>query len=419
MKNWGFKLAAFAVSSIISIASAVGYVEYKIRTSDTSIFGHNPVIAKQVDDHNFFPDPSLGHRLTPAFADIFNDDYDKEKVEVARKEEIVLPSSFIGVYADEIQTIDEVVASLDLDKPVVLNLGDSSTSGWDSDVVTRNNKARRLAKIQRHEPEYENPFFQYETYSDLLAEQGFSVINTGTPGYTTYQGKLYIERLLNEFEERNVEVDYVTIYFGNNDSVWNGNFEESYFFSEGIEKRLGFLRASLTNRFSVIPKVSVEDYKQNLRKIIETVMEHNTEPILIRPVIPSYWHPGLRAEGREAEVWKLMYEHNDQRAFRDLERAISVYEDASLLYDASTEANREQAQDLFAQAQELDYIVPRIKPEYVEALQEVAVEMGISLVDVQDDIPVDDRDYFVDYCHPIEPANLLIAEGIGEVIASF
>ena len=60
MKNLGFKVAALAVSSVISIALAAGFLEYKIRTLDTGSFAHNPVIAKQVDDHNFFPDPSLG-----------------------------------------------------------------------------------------------------------------------------------------------------------------------------------------------------------------------------------------------------------------------------------------------------------------------------------------------------------------------
>ena len=72
---------------------------------------------------------------------------------------------------------------------IVLNLGDSSTSGWNSDMVAAGGGT---------------PFFTYKTYSDILSEKGLFVINAGVPGYTSLQGKFYLKRLLSTFEKEGI-----------------------------------------------------------------------------------------------------------------------------------------------------------------------------------------------------------------------
>ncbi len=109
----------------------------------------------------------------------------------------------------------------------------------------------------------------------------------------------------------------------------------------------------------------------------------------------------------------MMYENKGTKAISDLEAANRVYNEAErALVTAASNEQREHAKALFVRAQNLDYVVPRIKPDYVKALHEIAIQLSIPIIDVQDQIPIDDRKYFGDYCHPIEPANRLIAEEI-------
>ncbi len=76
-----------------------------------------------------------------------------------------------------------------------------------------------------------------------------------------------------------------------------------------------------------------------------------------------------------------------------------------------------EAKDYFLTAQRNDFIVPRIKPVLVDAVRTLANNDRIPLVDVQDEVPVDDRTYFIDYCHPIEPGNALLADRINSILA--
>ncbi|MFA6887950.1 MAG: GDSL-type esterase/lipase family protein [Candidatus Woesearchaeota archaeon] len=418
MKKFKQKLMALSLGTVIAVLATpiIGETYLRVKTKDvnTNPFAHNPVIEAQTSEQTFFPDPILGHRLTPPFADIFNKDYNFQKTEQERTIHEILPSSFIGISEKRIQTIDEVVASLNQSQPIVLNLGDSSTSGWDSNVVSSNRVKRKYEA--RGKNVYESPFFNYETYPNLLAKEGFAVINAGVPGFTSIQGERYIKRLFDEFEQKGIYPTYVTIYFGNNEGVWNGNTQDKYVLPQEHFTLLfpGIIKTSLSN-FVIYPRVNVEEYKQNIQRIIETIQEHNATPLLIKPLIPKYWHPGLRAEqgNGEAEVWQMMYDNKETKAISDLETAIQIYKDAErTLVTAGNDEQRKHAKALFITAQNLDYVVPRIKPDYVKALYEIAIQLRIPIIDVQDHIPIDDRKYFGDYCHPIEPANRLIAEEI-------
>ena len=106
--------------------------------------------------------------------------------------------------------LEELVREVRTGYPTFLNIGDSSTSGWDSNRTFRGNQDPTA------------PCFSYKTYSTLLEEQLFSnVFNAGVPGYTSNQGRKYLESLLKKLLRSRVKVDYVTIYLGNNDCTYN------------------------------------------------------------------------------------------------------------------------------------------------------------------------------------------------------
>ena len=104
-----------------------------------------------------------------------------------------------------------------------------------------------------------------------------------------------------------------------------------------------------------------------------------------------------------------MYSDKGSKRIRDLEKALGFYERAKGLLEHGSE---QEARELLIKAQDMDYMVPRIKPSYVRALEKIARKNNVPFVDVQSEIPLDDRTYFKDYCHPIEPANQLITREI-------
>lgn len=398
IKEYIGRIVLTGISTAVAIGGLELFLRQQIGSTTANPFAHNPIIAMQVSEGTFAYDPELGHRLAPP---PWHTDNEGERFFVGRT---------------EMQTLNEVIETIDVTKPTILHLGDSSTSGWDSDLVTRN---RFWKDVARESFTGVIPFFQYPTYADILA-QHYNSINAGVPGYTSFQGARYIKQLLNEFEEKGVGIDYVTIYFGNNESVWNGNTQDKYVLPSSDNLKLIGAAKTFFAPIAIIQRVDVVDYKENIEEIIATCQTHGAQPILIQPVIPKYWHPGNRANGQEQEVWHAMYDNKGDKAIEELEKAIALYEEAVRMYlRAGTEEQKEAAGELFVQAQNLDYMVPRIKPAYVNALHEVAAETRVPLVTVQDQIPIDDRRYFVDYCHPIEATNKLITHGIEEAIVAY
>ena len=273
------------------------------------------------------------------------------------------PGNKIIGKTDFLELEDVIRAALSQNSPVILNMGDSSTSGWNSDNVSRNGG---------------KPFFSYKTYPDLLLEKGdFFVINCGVPGYSSLQGKLYLKRLLDLFESRGVNVSYVTIYFGNNDSTWN-LMEDKYRIEDGTFKL--YLYGFFSDLFSTRKRVSVSDFKENILDLLNIAKKHGAEPILIVPPVHFDWEPGLRSKVRAREFAENL-ERVSKELRADLLRARDLY-----------------ATGDFMRAYELDLVIPRIKPEYLQALRQIISEQGIPFIDVQDEIPFTSNDaYFVDF----------------------
>lgn len=336
----------------------------------------NPVIAAQASDFPLVADFHQGHTMP------------------AGKE-------FIG--PDDYLSIDEVIAEARRSrKPIILNIGDSSTSGWDSNVVTRNRELRALG-----EPLLPT-FFQYPTYADLLRGKvgsDYVVVNAGVPAHTSIQGSRRLGLLLDRLHCESVEVHWVTIYFGNNDSVWDGNRQDKDWV--GINSAAEYPTEHET---AVITRSLPSDYKTAMGDIVRTCRRFGATPVVIEPITPLYWKPGTRVRGEDlgrtpkpgsSLVYRLLDEARDLWS-----TAMATNGDSALKVAA------------LAEAAEKDYIIPRIKRPHLAVLRQVVEELEVSTVSVDLDRSQDDMRYFIDYCHPIGDANQRIADAIAEVIAA-
>lgn len=276
-------------------------------------------------------------------------------------------------------SLDDLLGRLkqDSSKRVVLNVGDSSTSGWDSNRTFLGNKDSTA------------PFFTYKTYSDLLEEQ-FSahVINAGVPGYTSYQGKKKLERLLKQLAFEEVAVAYVTIYLGNNDGTYN-KIEDK----ERIDRKC----ASIKHHGE---RVTVADYQRNLTAMIELAREYGARPVLIVPAVRYDWEHGIRADKHREESLEILRRFQRTPLGEEVRTAQYYFQRGD-----------------YRKALEWDRVLPRLKMKYRKALFTVAKRTRTPVVDVQKQIPTPcPPEYFADYCHPKEPINQMIIDQLAALV---
>ena len=339
-----------------------------------------------------------------------------------RNGEIRLKRDFLG--ERDYISLDEVVQEVKrTGKRVILNIGDSSTSGWNSDVLSLNDKIKQ-EKGKNLNPKQDAiyPIFTYKTYSDCLRDlvgDRFVVVNAGIPTHTSLNGLRRLKELVHSFDEAGITINYVTAYYGNNDSVCNANLEEKN--RRGL---VGRVRNFLTSKEDIVTRTSPTDYKDYMSDIVKYCRKKGISPILIEPAVPLYWEPGRRVK-RESDASDNNDESNRAVAnTRGGKQVLERYCKALNLWERANEAyergNLDRAIELYEEAKENDYITPRIKEQHLQELRDLAKEAGVSLLQI--DIPRDKDDgkdreaYFGDYCHPIERANELYAQEVARTI---
>ncbi|MBI4173120.1 MAG: hypothetical protein HY519_00195 [Candidatus Aenigmarchaeota archaeon] len=254
--------------------------------------------------------------------------------------------------------------------PVVLSMGDSSTSGWDSNLVSKGSKDPHAA------------LFSYRTYSDLL-EQRFQVtaINAGVPGYSSYQGLKYLALLLKTLAREGVHPGFVTIYFGNNDCTYN-QLEDKV--------RIDHKRPTPGHAGE---RVAVADYQKNIISMAALAREYGAKPILIMPLVNYAWEPGIRSNKHRQESLEILQSLGGSALAKEVARARELH-----------------AKGKYWHACEADRLLPRLKHRYRLALRQAVGQAGAKLIDLQRYVPAaDGSEYFADYCHPLETANSMIA----------
>jgi len=260
---------------------------------------------------------------------------------------------------------------------VSLNMGDSSTSGWDSDKVSIDRIIDSTA-----------PFFHYRTYSDLMMDLSMYAINAGVSGYSSLQGDKYLKYLLRQFARSNIVIHYVTLYFGNNDSVYSR-----------IEDKVKIELMQPSDGHDLC-RVTVEDFRKNMSSMIETARNYGVQPIIIVPVVNLFWRPGLRSAAHEEEYGQGLEKIKD-----------------STLKNNLVEADKCYSRKKLHKAYMKDNFLPRIKPLYIRALKKLARKLRVPIIKVQEKIPTKrDDNNFRDYCHPLEPINEFIATKFKEIL---
>ena len=255
--------------------------------------------------------------------------------------------------------------------PIILNMGDSSTSGWHSDSLSRTG----INKLT-------DPYFHYKTYSDLMREVFPGVINAGVSKYASLQGSKRLASLLRDFSKNDIHPDYVTLYFGNNDGVFSP-----------LEDKTAIDGMPSTEE-DTSQRVLPADFKYNLLEMVRLSRCYGAKPIIIIPLRRYDWAAGLRSLKYPEEYEEGIQKLSSERLRGGLGQARQLY-----------------LQGRLEEAYELDFFLPRIKQRYVQILKEIAKKQDVDLIEVQRGIPLlQSSEFFCDYCHPIEPANKLILE---------
>ncbi len=345
--------------------------------------------------------PSDKHRIEPGQSPFTNDPWYGRQLQPGQE--------FIG--ADGFWSLDDAVAEIQSPenegKKLLLNIGDSSTAGWDTRVTVVNQKRR-----ENKEPLI-LAFFQYPTYSDVLRERAgdsLIVLNAGIPGHTTLQGVRRQQKLLEALKERGITPDYVSIYFGNNDCQWENNVEDKYTLRSRLPLFLD--RRRIKNRDQdperIHLRTNLRDFEANIRTLIRDARRYGATPIVILPETPLYWQPGYRFVADNFAV------KDDAPAADKVNAALAK---ATELWEAQKDADwSPEKANALATASEMDFVIPRIKSPYRKMLESIARNTNSPLVRTTIPREKNDIEYFVDYCHPIGKANEFIADKLQQAI---
>lgn len=283
---------------------------------------------------------------------------------------------------------------------LVLHLGDSSTWGWGIDCR-----------------------YAYSSVLNNFLPEGVHSVNLGVPGYTSLQGLRYLEILLNEYEGRIVAV---TLYFGNNDGVENGGSDRDRLeamagqgwtinVARWLEEHSAFFRVSqqISSRVSTsessVPRVSPEEYRVNLQRMIELCKKHDIKVILIEPPVHLSWPPG-----HLTHVRSLKNDVKNAWARAELRKSQELYQQGLVIVGMRHDDSYET---FLREAVERDWVMSRLKEPWRRMLKDLENE-GVDMIHLSSPfIEAEFPWWFVDYCHPSERVHRLIAKEIANKLA--
>ncbi|MFI5348548.1 MAG: SGNH/GDSL hydrolase family protein [Elusimicrobiota bacterium] len=132
-----------------------------------------------------------------------------------------------------------------------------------------------------------------ETYAGLLQSRNVEVVNAGVPGYSSFQGLAWVR----DSRVMDYRPKLVTIYYGWNDH-WRAAFPESVFYRLRLAAPYSHLASwvlfkyegSLNlneKRFHYFPRVSLREYRSNLRELVRRARAVGAVVVLITaPIEP-------------------------------------------------------------------------------------------------------------------------------------
>jgi len=314
---------------------------------------------------------------------------------------------------DGFKTYQQMVAKIKANgKRVILSLGESSTSGWDTSItsVNRERKAKGLLPI--------SAFFRYKNFTDMVRDKvgdEFEVVNAGIPGHTALSGIRRLRMLHKRFARDGIAPSYILIHYGNNDCLWESNLQDKK------HLRLHPHSPALVEKFrrwrhkrvpdQMVLRSTAGDFGRYFLQMIGYAKKIGAPPIIVQPEIPIYWKPGSRFVDYDFDL--LASRPGATQALAKLAEARDIWE--SVIENPYSQ----QKIQALEKAAELDFLLPRIKRPYLKELQRVARATQIPLIQTPVPREEDETNYFIDYCHPRENVNKRIASMIVDHIHTF
>jgi len=279
----------------------------------------------------------------------------------------------------------------------------------------------------------------------------WSVINAGVPGYTSHQTRLLAERLIPRWKP-----DVVIVCVGNNEAWPVNRSDRQIDVDRGAISRLTELLSA--SRFLVwaseairpeqpqpfiaptletaVPRVSREEFAENLRAIAQLARNENAKLVLLSPPVNLQWAPTRSEQFPEAEKWKEFYTSVDtmwragerQKALEMVNAKLNEEPDSffalwikgAVLTDGGDIVG---GRELLEQAIEHHPFPENCKRSYREVIAQVARDEKTSYVDVNELFRAraaapTPQALYIDWCHPKPQGNGIIAAGLFDAIVS-
>jgi len=277
----------------------------------------------------------------------------------------------------------------------------------------------------------------------------FEGLNFGVDGYSSHQGRILLEHVALEYAP-----DYVTLYFGYNDHHYSNASDRQTRFKtpwllETLERSHAyrFLRRQLLRLVrrearlqQPVRRVSLEEFEDNLRRMVATARAAGAIPILVttplRPGIPLVENEvPLEREGKQIWVTQDYWVGEQLRAKgMDLEKSRGTEELQRFLTEA-LQAHPDWAYLHFLQARELEsagqvqaaraamgQVVLHDRErqwmgKYNERVRLVARSMQVELLDLDRQFEARPSPHlFNDVVHPSQAGHKLIAQKLAETL---
>jgi len=212
---------------------------------------------------------------------------------------IDVPSNYWGDRTNSLGLRDDPIGRKQKNEVRILCLGESTTYGMGTEFIGT------------------YPYWLEKFLNENAGGKKYNVINAGAPGYTSYQGLVYLTNF-----GLKLEPDIVLISFGNNDvqnwsgwetdlSLWNnmGDEERAKLIKENYSRLDNFLSGSrlyigmkkvihqikppsreearLSKKVRFRPRVTPEEFKANLEEMIRIARDRGIKSVLI--IYPRRW----------------------------------------------------------------------------------------------------------------------------------
>ncbi len=286
-----------------------------------------------------------------------------------------------------------------------------------------------------------------KTFGEILENilTDYDIINLGVPGYTSYQGVKVLEKYIAKIKPR-----IIIVSFNYNDRRYvlhpNDIDSKEYFTKVYTSKRANSMvvlhRYSYLFRImrygydafmksfievggkqtywvdAVYPRVSLQDYRANIIKMIELAQQHNAQMMLLSLRDNSYetlfLQQGIELlnQGKSEDAIVKFNEGLDSEIFSILAR--------KYLVDIHKQQNQQAESNAFRRIKKADSSLHGGRPllldsEYETITQTISSDYNIPLIEGGKALQ-EHPEYYIDMCHFDKNGHLLLAKMIADII---